>query len=103
MKTLLKLSIIVLLFGCTKGGKNISITGFVENPVTGLGISDVQIKLLKTSGGLPGGLEEVKSVYTNLDGYFEIHHLGGNKLYFIQAIHGVYYPPNQNTAYTINY
>ena len=65
------LSIIVLLglfSACTKGGKNISITGFVENPITGLGISDVQIKLLKTAD-IMVALHQVVFFMPNIIGY----------------------------------
>jgi len=74
-----------IVLGCTKAGKNISITGIVRNPVTGQPYADVQIKLLRTDGGLPGGLKDVETVYTNADGYFEIHHYGAYKHYELGA------------------
>ncbi|OFZ16692.1 MAG: hypothetical protein A3D92_03515 [Bacteroidetes bacterium RIFCSPHIGHO2_02_FULL_44_7] len=45
----------LLLSTCTKDGKNITVQGRVYNPVTGEGISDCEIRLVKESLELPGG------------------------------------------------
>jgi len=68
---------------CTKAGKNISITGIVRNAVTGQPYENVKVKLMRTDGGLPGGYKDVESFYTNSDGYFEIHHYGAYKNYYL--------------------
>lgn len=53
---------------CTKFGKNITIEGRVLNPITGKGISGVEIWLLKTTMGLPGGDKTIKTVFSNKNG-----------------------------------
>jgi len=89
--------LLVTVLGCTKAGKNISITGIVRNPVTGQPYADVQIKLLRTDGGLPGGLKDVETAYTNSDGYFEIHHYGAYKHYELGAY------PDTETKYIVGW
>ncbi len=65
------------LFACTKDGKNITVRGRVYNPVTGEGISDCEIRLLKTTPGSPGtsgGYEAVAKVTPDANGYYELNH-----------------------------
>lgn len=76
----------LLLLGCTKFGKNISITGFVRNPVTGEAYEGITVKLLRETLELPGGLKSVLTTTTNADGYFEIHHFGGYNHYELSAV-----------------
>jgi len=77
--------IALLLFSCTKFGKNIFVSGRVINPVTNKGIPDIEVDLLKTSEtfSLSSGFKSVKSVYTDENGRFEINHLGGTKSYTV--------------------
>ena len=42
------------------------------NPITGEGIPDVEMKLLKSTLGLPGGKKSVKVAKSNSEGFFEI-------------------------------
>src|SRR5690554_4424136 len=77
MKAQINLLIIIfLLFGtmnsCTKFGKNVTVEGRVENPVTGEGISGVEIWLLKTTMGLPGANKSVKTVFSDEHGSFKV-------------------------------
>jgi hypothetical protein len=71
------LIIIIFLMGamnsCTKFGKNITIEGRVENPITGEGISGAEIWLLKTTMGLPGANKEIKTVFSDENGNFELN------------------------------
>jgi hypothetical protein len=61
-----------LLCTCTKFGKNVTIKGRVLNPITGEGIPNVELELLRGTGGLPGGYKSVKSTKTDASGNFEI-------------------------------
>lgn len=63
--------------GCTKFGKNITVQGRVLNPVTGEGIANVEIRLLKETTGSPGNsgsLKAVEVVYSDANGYYELNH-----------------------------
>ena len=64
----------VLITGnsCTKLGKNVTIEGRVMNPITGEGIAGIELELLRTTSGLPGGYKSVKSTNSNSDGSYEI-------------------------------
>ena len=53
---------------CTKLGKNVTIEGRVMNPITGEGIEGIELELLRTTAGLPGGYKSVKSTRSNTDG-----------------------------------
>lgn len=64
----------ILFFGCTKAGKNISVRGRVYNSITNEGIPNIEIKLLKEQLSLSGGNEDVKTVYTDAKGYYELDH-----------------------------
>ena len=57
---------------CTKLGKNVTIEGRVMNPITGEGIEGIELELLRTTAGLPGGYKSVKSTRSNTDGSYEI-------------------------------
>ncbi|AEA43806.1 hypothetical protein [Fluviicola taffensis] len=69
-------TILILVSGCTKFGKTDTAKGRVLNPVTGEGISGVELKLLKSTAGLPGGNKAVKTVTTDGDGFYEISKAG---------------------------
>lgn len=77
--------IALMLSGCTKFGKNITVKGRVLNPVTGEGIPNIQIQIVREGGGIPGGYKEVKSTVTDSKGNFEISKLGLFQNYYIQA------------------
>ena len=64
--------VIILLISCTKFGKNVTVKGRVLNPITGEGIPNVELELLRGTGGLPGGYKSVKSTKTDASGNFEI-------------------------------
>ena len=75
-RTISSLIIAVLLItlgACTKFGKNITIEGRVENPITGEGIPGVEIWLLKTTWGINGANKSVKTVFSDNNGNFEIN------------------------------
>lgn len=66
MRFLLALFILLnTVNSCTKFGKTDTAKGRVLNPVTGEGISGVELKLLKSTAGLPGGNKAVKTVDIN--------------------------------------
>ncbi|AEA43805.1 hypothetical protein [Fluviicola taffensis] len=65
-----------LVISCTKFGKTDTAKGRVLNPVTGEGISGVELKLLKSTAGLPGGNKAVKTATTDGDGFYEISKAG---------------------------
>ncbi len=73
----LLIAALLLLGGCTKDGKNITVRGRVYNPVTGEGISDCEIRLLKTTSGSPGtsgGYKTVATIVPDAEGYYELNH-----------------------------
>ena len=77
---------------CTKPGKNITIIGKVENPVTGDGISGVEIWLLKTTWGINGENKAVKTVFSDENGNFELNKLSVRaESVRIGNMHGDYY------------
>src|SRR3989338_4754376 len=81
-KYCIKLLLIMgLVTSCTKDGKNITVQGRVYNPVTGEGISDCEIRLVKESLELPGGNKTVLTVYPDANGYFELNHTSISALY----------------------
>ncbi|MCC6701510.1 MAG: hypothetical protein IT221_08300 [Fluviicola sp.] len=75
---------IAFLFSCTKFGRTHTAKGRVMNPITGEGIPDVEMKLLKSTLGLPGGKKSVKEATSNSDGFFEISKSGLN-VYYLQC------------------
>lgn len=68
--------VFVLIGGCTKFGKNVTIKGRVVNPITGEGIEGAEIWLQKTAGGYDGGYKTVKKATSGIDGVFELNKLG---------------------------
>ncbi len=67
------LSLLFALSTCTKFGKNVTVKGRVLNPITGEGIPDVDVVLIRnTFGQLPGGIKIIKSVTTDANGNFEL-------------------------------
>ena len=73
----------IFLLACTKVGKNVTIKGRVLNPVTGEGIQDAEVKILKTAGGFNGGFKAIKTVKSNSDGSFEISKLSLEHCYVV--------------------
>jgi|SRR5690554_3530896 len=73
LNILFLLLISICFFSCTKFGKNVTIEGRVENPITGEGISGVEIALQKETLGIPGGTKSIKEVYTDANGNFELN------------------------------
>lgn len=65
-----------LLLSCTKFGKNVTVKGYVLNPITGQGIEGIEVSLLKGTNGLPGGFKAVKTVYTDANGCYELNKYG---------------------------
>lgn len=80
-----------LLSGCTKFGKNITVEGKVYNPITGEGIENVEIKLLKVSNSFPGGFKTVKTTYTDASGNYEISAASIGKRFLSVNHSGDYY------------
>jgi hypothetical protein len=80
-----------LVFSCTKFGKNVTIKGKVLNPITGEGIPNVEVELLKTTAGLPGGNKGIKSTYTDANGNFEISKGGLGSYWLACRVSGDYY------------
>jgi hypothetical protein len=90
LKKLLYISILILLFSCTKGGGNMYVEGRVYNPVTGEGIEGIQIRLWKeqpSSGpyGPSTSNKYVETVYTNADGHYEIKHTGIFQAFYLKV------------------
>ena len=65
-----------ILFSCTKFARTDTAKGRVLNPITGEGIPDVEMKLLKTTSGIPGENKAVKSTTTDANGSYEISKTG---------------------------
>jgi hypothetical protein len=78
MKHLFFLLISISLFACTKFGRTHTAKGKVINPITGEGIPNTQMKILKHTLGLPGGLKSVKEATSDADGNYEISKSGLN-------------------------
>lgn len=83
--------LLISVFSCTKFGKNVTIKGKVLNPITGEGIPNVEVELLKTTAGLPGGNKGVKSTYTDANGNFEISKSGLGSYWLACRVSGDYY------------
>ncbi|MBW7867651.1 MAG: carboxypeptidase regulatory-like domain-containing protein [Brumimicrobium sp.] len=80
IRTILSIILLLSLFSCTKFGKNVTVKGRVLNPITGEGISGVQIILKRnTLGGAPGfqsgGSKIIKETTTDENGYYELNKL----------------------------
>lgn len=78
MKHLIFLLISLSLVACTKFGRTHTAKGKVINPITGEGIPNAQMKILKHTLGLPGGLKSVKEATSDADGNYEISKSGLN-------------------------
>ncbi len=78
MKHLFFLLISLSLSSCTKFGRTHTAKGKVINPITGEGIPNAQMKILKHTLGLPGGLKSVKEATSDADGNYEISKSGLN-------------------------
>lgn len=74
MKQIIILFFLLGLFSCTKVGRNITVKGKVVNPINGTTYSDIKIQFVRPeSFSLPGGYKEIKHVYTDLNGEFELN------------------------------
>lgn len=91
MKHLFFLLILLSLFSCTKFGRTHTAKGKVINPITGEGIPNAPMKILKQTLGLPGGMKSVKEIASEADGSFEISKTGLNKYYLQCDLSGDYY------------
>ncbi len=76
MKAIVSFIIIILMFSCTKFGRTHTAKGKVINPITGEGIPNAQMKILKHTLGLPGGLKSVKETTSDANGNYEISKSG---------------------------
>jgi hypothetical protein len=81
VKNLLYISLILLLFSCTKGKGNIYAEGRVYNPITGEGHSGIEMKLIRTNAmtGDPfegSNRKHEQTVITDEKGRFVIEHIG---------------------------
>jgi hypothetical protein len=84
--------VLLLLAGCTKFGKNVTVKGRVVNPINGEGVSDIRVFMYKaTATSLPADYKTVKEVYTDSDGSFELNKLGLSKYYVKCDVPGDYY------------
>jgi hypothetical protein len=73
MKWITYLTLCVVLFSCTKVGKNVTVKGRVFNPITNEGYADVSVRLMVPETlSLPGGYKTIKRTSTDNMGYFEI-------------------------------
>jgi hypothetical protein len=80
MKNLFYISLILLLLSCTKGKGNIYAEGRVYNPISGQGISGIEVRLMRTNNPTLAyegtGLEQKELVVTDGNGNFVIEHIG---------------------------
>lgn len=91
MKRLIPFLLLSLLsIGCSKEKKSVNISGRAVNPVTGVGISNIGIKLYQDKSGKHISLESVR---TDNDGYFTIskNTLRKENLILIAEDYGVLY------------
>ncbi len=79
------------LSSCTKFGRTHTAKGKVINPITGEGIPNAPMKILKQTLGLSGGMKSVKEIASEADGSFEISKTGLNKYYLQCDLSGDYY------------
>lgn len=75
-KTITLSIIIVFLISigsCTKFGKNITIKGRVENPITNKSIPGIKVRLIKSENlQYYGGYKTIKETTTDANGHFEL-------------------------------
>ncbi len=66
--------ILMIVFACTKIGKNITVKGRVLNPITGEAHEGIEIRLLRNRNlEYNGGYKTIKSTTTDENGYFELN------------------------------
>ena len=76
--------IFMIALSCTKIGKNITVKGRVLNPITGVGISGVEIKLLRSQNlQYNGGYKAIKKVVSDENGNYEINATRLGPIYLI--------------------
>ncbi len=91
LKIIFGLSLLFVLSTCTKFGKNVTVKGRVLNPLTGEGIPDVDVVLIRNTLGLPGGTKIIKSVTTDANGNFELSKFTLSQPVIAVDTKGVYY------------
>ncbi len=90
--------VLITLASCTKIGRNITVKGKVINPITGQGISGVEIKLLRSQNlQYNGGYKAIKKVISDENGNFEINAMRLGPIYLIPGEIG------QNYSLGFNY
>ena len=90
--------ILMIALSCTKIGKNITVKGRVLNPITGVGISGVEIKLLRSQNlQYNGGYKAIKKVVSDENGNYEINATRLGPIYLIPGEIG------QNYSLGFNY
>jgi hypothetical protein len=105
-KNILLLLLAFPLFTCTKFGKNVTIKGRVMNPITGAGIPDAEVKLLKSNIGLPGGDKKIKSVFSDSNGDFELNKLtfsGHKATCFTNGLYDLGWTKDNGATFTGNF
>ncbi len=72
-------TILILLSGCTKFGKNVYVDGRVYNPITGEGIPNIPIRLYRNTidskDPLGVGSKTLETTTTDANGYYKVEHL----------------------------
>ncbi len=91
INTLILFLFLLLFSFCTKFGRTHTAKGKVINPITGEGIPNAPMKILKQTLGLSGGMKSVKEIASEADGSFEISKTGLNKYYLQCDLSGDYY------------
>lgn len=75
--------VLLFSFGCTKFGKNVTVTGRVVNPITGEGISGIKLELWRDASAAPGTLNSsskiIEETISDENGYFKIDKLASRK------------------------
>ncbi len=68
------LSFLLMTISCTKFGKNITVKGKVINPVTGVGIPNLEVSLQRSKliGFPSAGVKTLKTTRTDAEGFFKI-------------------------------
>ncbi len=86
--------VLVLIGGCTKFGKNMTVKGRVLNPITGEGIANAPLVMYRSTLDYPSGSKRVKETTTDSEGYFEISKASLSKCYLTCHVTEVddYYP-----------
>ena len=72
-KLIILLAITFLLISCNK---KYHVVGRVFNPITGEGFPNVKVEFSRSTGGLPGGDEEVISTLTDANGNYSLEYKG---------------------------